>query len=83
MKQVIRMSQLVQMLGVSKSTIHRLRKAGQFVQPITLGPRSVGYYVQDINNWLNNRSNSSPKNFDDCHDKLSLPDKARNNRAGD
>lgn len=61
MKRVIRMNQLVEILGISRSTIHRLRRSGQFVRSVNLGPRSVGYYAEDVSKWL-----------DDRRDKLSL-----------
>ena len=58
MERIIRIKELVQILGVSRSTIYRLRnKTGEteFIPFIQLGPRSVGVFESDLNIWLDGR----------------------------
>ena len=45
MEKIIRMNQLVKILGISRSSIHRLQAQGDFVPKIRIGTRSVGYSV--------------------------------------
>lgn len=56
MERIIRMNQLINILGLSRSTIYRLRKEGMFVPHIQLGPRSVGYSEKAISAWLEARA---------------------------
>jgi len=58
MERIIRIKELVQILGVSRSTIYRLRnKTGEteFIPFIQLGPRSVGVFESDLEKWLGER----------------------------
>ncbi len=62
MRRVLRMQQVIQMSGLSRSTIHRLRKDKKFVRHINLGPRSVGYFEDELCLWLEERAAVSQKN---------------------
>ncbi|SHF38279.1 transcriptional regulator, AlpA family [Marinomonas polaris DSM 16579] len=53
-KLFIRANELSGALGISPSTIYRWRKAGLLPEPLSLGPRVVGWRASDIHNWLNN-----------------------------
>ncbi len=61
MTKLIRMNGLVKMLGVSRSSIHRLQARGDFVPKIRLGPRSVGYSEAAVTEWLEKREAESSK----------------------
>ena len=52
MKRFYRRSTLEEMLGISRSTIHRLMEDGDFPRPIRLGRRAVGWKSEDIDDWL-------------------------------
>ena len=41
--------------GLSKSTLWRLMKAGQFPQKVQLGPRAVGWRAEEIIRWCEQR----------------------------
>lgn len=43
---------LVQQIQVSRSTIRRWIAAGDFPQPIKLGPRRVAWRESDVSAWL-------------------------------
>ena len=61
MTKIIRMNGVVKMLGVSRSSIHRLQAQGDFVPKIRLGPRSVGYSEAAVTAWLEKRGSEEPK----------------------
>lgn len=42
-------------LGISRATIDRLRKRGEFVPAIKLTAVSVGYRVRDLERWQKDR----------------------------
>lgn len=56
--QIIRLKELTEMLGLSKSTIYDKqdpkspRFDSSFPQKVHLGARSVGYILKDIEEWL-------------------------------
>jgi len=55
MNRIVRMNQLTKILGLSRSTIYRLRKLDDFIPAIRLGPRSIGYSEEAVFEWLKNR----------------------------
>jgi prophage regulatory protein len=54
MTTIIRINELAQRLGVSKSTLWRWRKAQIVPHPLSLGPRMVGWRATEIEAWLEN-----------------------------
>ena len=53
---VLRLREVLDRVGLSKSTLWRLIKAGQFPKPISLGPRAVGWIEEEIDQWISSRS---------------------------
>ncbi|QOJ20963.1 MAG: AlpA family phage regulatory protein [Gammaproteobacteria bacterium] len=62
MTKIIRMNQLVKRLGLSRSSIYRLRAQGDFVPAIRLGIRSVGYSEAAVSAWLEKREAETTQN---------------------
>jgi prophage regulatory protein len=58
--QVIRTRDLCNRLGLSRTTLHRMRERGDFPTPIQLGPNSVGWIASDVQAWLESRRVSAP-----------------------
>jgi len=54
-QRVIRMHELIRITSLSRSTIWRLIKAGDFVSPISLGHNSIGFLATEVYLWLENR----------------------------
>lgn len=54
MKQPIieRLPTVLNRLGVSRSTLYKLIKQGQFKAPVKLGPRSVGWLSTDTDDFI-------------------------------
>lgn len=54
-KIILRPNQVSEILGISKPTIWRLERQGQFVPKITLGPAMVGFLASDVEAWIRDR----------------------------
>jgi prophage regulatory protein len=49
---ILRIKQVLDLTGLSRSTIYLRVKEGKFPQPITLGPRSVGWPSPAVDAWI-------------------------------
>ena len=50
---ILRRKEVQQRLGgISRSTLYRWIGAGQFIKPIHFGANSVGWFEEDVSNWL-------------------------------
>lgn len=58
---IIRLPQVKQRTGLSRSTIYALIKAGQFHAPISLGARAVGWLESDVSDFIEARVKASRK----------------------
>lgn len=56
---LIRLPQVKQRTGLSRSTIYALIKKGQFKPPINLGARAVGWLESDVSEFIENRVKAS------------------------
>jgi len=52
---VIREPEVRRRTGLSHSTIWIMRNAGEFPQPVKLGPRALGWVEHEIDAWLEKR----------------------------
>lgn len=55
---ILRGKQLVELLGVSKATLYRWQSKGHFPKSVRLGPNTVGWYEEDVRNWLEQQRQS-------------------------
>jgi prophage regulatory protein len=60
MRTIIRETQVIQMTGLSRSTIHRKSKAGEFPKALKLGANSKGWYADEIEEWVESRARIGP-----------------------
>lgn len=51
-KKVVNLQEVLAQLGISKSTLYRLIKAGKFPKPFKLGMRLNAWRVETIEYWL-------------------------------
>ena len=58
-KRMLRFPDVLERTGLSKATIYRLLKANKFPAPMRLSPRSVGWPVQLIEDWLETRDRTT------------------------
>lgn len=58
MDSILRLPDVIQRTGLSKSTIYLWMKQGTFPSTVSLGPRSVGWLQSEIDNWIRERFES-------------------------
>ena len=49
---IMRLSEVKALTGLSKTTIYRFEKEGRFPSRVSLGERSVGWFEDEIENFL-------------------------------
>ena len=52
---LLRISEVVQLLGISKPTVYRLMNEGEFPRPIRLSKARVAWLQADLDKWLESR----------------------------
>lgn len=52
---ILRVNEVQQIVGLSRSTIWRLERKGGFPDRVPLGTGSIGWLKSDINTWMQNR----------------------------
>lgn len=54
-KRILRLPETEAYTGLSRATIYRLKKRGEFPPSIPIGPRCRGWDIIDLNEWLETR----------------------------
>jgi len=62
---ILRLSEVSQATGLSRSTIYRLVQAGNFPPSLKLTTRTIGWYSTDIETWIAARAAVSKDQADD------------------
>lgn len=57
-RKILRINEVVEMVGMSKSTIYRWIDKGQFPKYVKLGATSTGWYSDHIESWINSLNDS-------------------------
>ncbi|PLC40305.1 dipicolinate synthase [Ralstonia pickettii] len=52
---LLRLGDVLLRVGLSRSTIYRLISTGEFPSPVRLGPRSVAWRAEEVDEWVNRR----------------------------
>ena len=52
---LLRRTEVEEIVGLSRSSIYRLKKEGLFPEPIRIGLRAVRWWLSDIQKWLSTR----------------------------
>lgn len=52
---IYREKDVLALVGVSKATLWRWRRDGAFPNPVQLGPNTVGWHREDVDDWLASR----------------------------
>ncbi|NKI72513.1 AlpA family phage regulatory protein [Collimonas pratensis] len=56
---ILRLPQVKERTGLSRSTLYSLIKDGKFAAPIPIGARAVGWLSSDIDTWIDARVKAS------------------------
>lgn len=62
---ILRLPEVSQATGLSRSTIYRLVRSGTFPQSVALTARTIGWYSTDIETWIAARAATSKDQVDD------------------
>lgn len=54
-KQILRLPDVLERTGLSRSAVYAYAARGDFPRPIKLGPRSSGWVAADIDTWIEQR----------------------------
>jgi prophage regulatory protein len=57
-QRLLRLPEVRQKVGLSRSAIYKLISEGQFPRQIPIGPRTVAWYQEDVERWIQERVNS-------------------------
>ena len=49
---ILRLPSIIELTGLSRSTIYLRISKGEFPAPVSLGGRAVGWVEEDVNIWL-------------------------------
>jgi len=61
MSKILRLPEVIQKTGLSKSSIYSFMANGEFVDKISIGSRAVGFLEEDIEQWISERIAASKK----------------------
>ena len=62
---ILRLPEVSQATGLSRSTIYRLVQTGNVPPPLKLTTRTIGWYSTDIDTWIAARAATSKDQADD------------------
>lgn len=60
MNHILRLNQVKEICGISRSTLYALLQRGEFPAPISLGARAIGWFASDVNEWVVSRPPAGP-----------------------
>ena len=69
MSNLLTRQQVSERCGISRTTIYRLMRAGEFPEPIRIGPRAVRWREDDLVKWLAGRPYSSGDGVHRAHQR--------------
>lgn len=69
MNQILKVKDITEALGLSRTTIYRMERAGTFPQRIRLGPNSVCWDPEQVAAWLATR----PRGFTNAQPNADPP----------
>lgn len=61
-ERIIRMPEVMRMVGLSSATIYRRIKAGEFPGPVKLGKHASGWLLSAVQGWIQKQAGLEPAN---------------------
>ncbi len=55
MQTVLRLPQVVERTGVSRTRIYEMMEAGRFPKPIKIGARAIAFIADEVDGWVADR----------------------------
>ena len=63
-ERLLRAKEVAGLIGVSRSTLYRMVAAGQFPQPIRIGPRASRWRMSEVQEWMASRPLATANNWE-------------------
>ena len=60
-RKLITIAEVVELTGMSVSTIYKYKAMGRFPQPVKIGPHAVRWYLDEVLHYINTRPRSRPR----------------------
>lgn len=60
-RKLIRLPEVLELTGLSRSTVYKLKKLGLFPQPVKIGPHAVRWYLDEVLLYINTRPRSGSR----------------------
>ena len=79
-RRLLRLPEVKEKVGLSRTAIYKLIAEGQFPRQIPIGPRTVAWYHEDLERWIEERLN--PPDPADPPSAASSPAAAANTQPG-
>jgi prophage regulatory protein len=57
----VRTKDVLQMLGVSRTTLWRMVQSGAFPKPVLIASRATGHVLAEVEAWMESRTDSQPR----------------------
>ena len=61
---ILRLPEVSEMTGLSRSSIFRLIETGQFPGSVRLTQRAIGWHAEDVRSWIEQRPHAQKKGED-------------------
>ena len=58
---LIRLTEVMDLTGLSRSTLYRKKRAGSFPESVELGERVVGWWQSEVLEWMASRPKSGTR----------------------
>ena len=60
-RKLIRLAEVLELTGLSRSTVYKLKALGPFPQPVKIGPHAVRWYCDEVVLYINTRPRSGSR----------------------
>ena len=60
-RKLIRLAEVLDLTGLSRSTVYKLKALGLFPQPVKIGPHAVRWYLDEVVLYINTRPRSGSR----------------------
>jgi prophage regulatory protein len=61
MEKILRVTEVLKLTGLSRTTVWRMIQLDEFPTPVALGRRAVGWRASDVETWISGRPPQSRK----------------------
>ncbi len=60
-ERILCLAEVIKQVNLSRATIYKMIRRGEFPRPLQIGQRSVGWPTNEISDWLHSRPHTTPR----------------------